>query len=95
MKSSRSIITRSVLLTAITSLRNKGNMFPYTADVAEEVTQDRYTLDRGIPVAYSWNAALGRSLKRHMKELRIAHVAAKRRYETIDGSQTTCSLWAI
>lgn len=95
MSNKPSQIMLSLILRALTQLRIKGIVRPYTAQIIAECKKCEYLIDYGTPVARSVNAAYGRFLKKHEVELGIFESTAKQRYRAADGGKTTCSIWTI
>jgi 3-hydroxyisobutyrate dehydrogenase-like beta-hydroxyacid dehydrogenase len=87
-------ISISALRSAIERLRQQGVSETTTEKVIVEI-EGEYAVDKETPVNDSRNAAVGRHLAAHAKQLRIVEKLAKQRFRAADGSRSCCSVWTI
>jgi len=90
----RPVFVLDQVLTSIRALRREG-VREITSIALIERLFLRYSVDRGVPVAYSPNAAFGRALSRWRGELHIVLARKRVRGADADGRRTTTTLWRL
>lgn len=90
----RPVFVLDQAMTSIQALRDEGTQEITSIGLIEHLFL-RYSVDRGVPVAASPNAAFGRALSRCRDALGIVLARKRVRGVDADGRRTTTTLWRL